>query len=290
MRILEFRIIVPTNIEKYAIGNRYMNYLYVIDEKNGNEGIEIVKNEPYEKGDEKGRFTHKIYHIKSKIPGFIRLAIPDKYMHFHDESFNSYPLFLTTYKMPGMGDDFMLSIESQHIKYTTGMEIPDNIIGLDENDLKMRKIVYIDLINGQPAADPPEVDMHGYTCPEAGITEPIDSKEKYDPSRIPPWTNDYKGEMIMCIKVVKFNFKWRGLQTSIEKYVGNTAYPGIFANSHRKLMASCKDWYKLTMDDILRIEEEVAQNQNFEKEDKETDGKDKKDKKDKKEEKEKKNE
>ena len=149
MRILEFRIIVPTNIEKYSIGNRYMNYLYVIDEKNGNEGIEIVKNEPYEKGDEKGRFTHKIYHIKSKIPGFIRWAIPDKYMHFHEESYNSYPHFLTTYKMPGMGDDFMLSIESQHIKYTTGMEIPDNIIGLDENDLKMRKIVYIDLINGQ---------------------------------------------------------------------------------------------------------------------------------------------
>lgn len=264
MRIIEFRIIIPTNIDKYAIGNRYMNYLYVLSEKNGNEGIEIVKNEPFENGEERGQYTHKIYHIKSKIPGFIRWAVPDKYMHFHEKSYNSYPHFRTSYEMPGMGEDFQLSIESQHIRYENGMEIPDNYIGLTEEELKQRKIVYIDIINGQPAADPPEVDMHGFTCPEAGINDPIDSKEKYNEAQIPPWTKTYGGEMMMSIKVVKFNFKWRGLQTAIEKYVGNTAYPGIFANSHRKLMASCKDWYKLTMDDILRIEDEVARNQSFE--------------------------
>jgi hypothetical protein len=29
----------------------------------GGEGIEVLRNEPYEKDGEKGQYTHKIYHI-----------------------------------------------------------------------------------------------------------------------------------------------------------------------------------------------------------------------------------
>lgn len=34
------------------------------NETGGGEGIQVLKNEPYEKDDEKGQYTHKIYHLK----------------------------------------------------------------------------------------------------------------------------------------------------------------------------------------------------------------------------------
>lgn len=34
------------------------------NETGGGEGIQVLKNEPYEKDGEKGQYTHKIYHLK----------------------------------------------------------------------------------------------------------------------------------------------------------------------------------------------------------------------------------
>lgn len=40
------------------------------------------------------------------------------YLHFHEESYNSFPHVLTTYNGPGIGKDFSLELESQYIRYT----------------------------------------------------------------------------------------------------------------------------------------------------------------------------
>lgn len=37
------------------------------NETGGGEGIEVLKNEPYEKDGEKGQYTHKIYHLKRRV-------------------------------------------------------------------------------------------------------------------------------------------------------------------------------------------------------------------------------
>lgn len=37
------------------------------NETGGGEGIEVLKNEPYEKDGEKGQYTHKIYHLKRYV-------------------------------------------------------------------------------------------------------------------------------------------------------------------------------------------------------------------------------
>lgn len=37
------------------------------NETGGGEGIEVLKNEPYEKEGEKGQYTHKIYHLKRQV-------------------------------------------------------------------------------------------------------------------------------------------------------------------------------------------------------------------------------
>lgn len=37
------------------------------NETGGGDGIQVLRNEPYEKDGEKGQFTHKVYHIKRYV-------------------------------------------------------------------------------------------------------------------------------------------------------------------------------------------------------------------------------
>ncbi|KAK8838879.1 hypothetical protein M9Y10_032921 [Tritrichomonas musculus] len=261
MKIFEFRVIVPTRLDKYSIGNRYMNLEYVKSEAGGGEGIELVQNEKFKNDNEEGQYTYKIFHIKSKIPGFIRWAVPDKYLHFHEKSWNAYPHYNTHNFVPSLGDDFILKVESQHIEYRHGMKFPENALKLSEEELKKRKIWYLDIVDGDPKPSEENLIMEGFSCPEAGISELKGKDGSYDHSKVPEWTKHYNGDMVCCIKVVKFHFKWWGLQKAVEKFVTKSVYPKIFTDSHRKLISTSKDWFQLSYDDILRLEIEAADKQ-----------------------------
>ena len=228
----------------------------------GGEGIEIVKNEPYEENGEKGQYTHKIMHFKSRIPSFIRWAIPDKYLVFEEKSHNAYPHFHTVYEMPGMGQDFYLLVESLHLEYNKAEGCPENAIGLSEEDLKIREIVYLDIVNGKPNPEKKEWNMRGFSCPEAGINTPLEAPVKgRDENKVPEWVDFYDGELMICVKVVKFNFSWKGLQSAVEKLALWKVFHNVFLDSHRALMSWVKDWYPMTIDQIREIEHQLEDEQ-----------------------------
>ncbi len=49
---------------QYQVGQLFSVAQASKNETGGGEGIEVLKNEPYEKEGEKGQYTHKIYHLK----------------------------------------------------------------------------------------------------------------------------------------------------------------------------------------------------------------------------------
>lgn len=51
----------------------------------GGEGVEVLKNEPYEKPGEKGQYTYKIYRLESRVPSFIRALAPAGSLELHEE-------------------------------------------------------------------------------------------------------------------------------------------------------------------------------------------------------------
>uniref|UniRef100_UPI00358F5FB7 phosphatidylinositol transfer protein beta isoform-like isoform X1 n=1 Tax=Myxine glutinosa TaxID=7769 RepID=UPI00358F5FB7 len=55
----------------YQVGQLYSVAEASKNETGGGEGIEVLCNEPYQNEREAGQFTHKIYHLQSKVPGFI---------------------------------------------------------------------------------------------------------------------------------------------------------------------------------------------------------------------------
>jgi hypothetical protein len=301
MKIIEFRLILPTNVPQYQIGNLYMCVKRTRETASNGEGIEIVTNEPYDENGEHGQYTHKIMHFKSKVPGFIRWAIPDKYLHAHEKSHNSFPHYHTVYDCPGMGEDLYVLVESQHLPYDKSTGCPDNALNLTPEEISIRKIVYLDVVNGEPKPEKPEWDLKGFVCPEAEINTPLSCpKNVHDESKPPEWVDNYDGTLMVAVKLVKFHFHWRGLQSAVEKYATNSVFHDVLLDSNRALMSWAKEWFPLTLEDIRRMEAELQQEQegqHFDKDEEPAEGtgkdakkdtKGKKDKKDKKGKKEKK--
>ncbi|KAH0787707.1 Phosphatidylinositol transfer protein [Histomonas meleagridis] len=264
MKIYEFRIILPTSVTQYKIGNLYMTAQRSKEESEQvkGEGIETITNEPFQNENESGQYTYKIMHFKTRIPAFLRWALPDKYCHCHEKSWNSYPHYHTEYAVPGLGDDFLMEIDSQHFPYEKNGKIPENALNLSKKELKKRKIVYLDILDSKPKPDKSEYDLHGFVCPEAGITTPLQGspkRAKANEEKPPLWSTHYDGEMMIAIKVVKFMFHWKGLQTIAEKFAMNTFYHNLFLDTHRQLMRLADKWYPMTIDDVRAFENQIIE-------------------------------
>lgn len=92
----------------------------------GGEGIEVLKNEPFDNfpllGKQhsllwhtcliyfillislhsstggkynSGQYTYKIYHLQSKVPAYIRILAPKGSLEIHEEAWNAYPFCRT---------------------------------------------------------------------------------------------------------------------------------------------------------------------------------------------------
>jgi hypothetical protein len=259
MKLYEYRIVIPTTIDKYRIANIYMVAATSVQETGQakGEGIEVINNEPFANETESGQFTYKIMHFKSRMPAFVRLVIPDKYLHIHERSWNAYPHYVTKYELPGMGSAFVMSVETQHVPYRPDAPFPDNAVDIPADKLKKRKVVWLDVVDSKPPPATPEEDCRGFVCPEGGIATPLTGDKKgkaADESKPPFWTKSYPGEMMCCVKVVTFKFKWRGIQSVTEKYALNTVYHGIFLGGHRKLTKWAGQWFPMGIEDVRAFE------------------------------------
>lgn len=260
MKIIEFRIILPTTVERYRVANRYMIAVKSKEESGqvAGEGVEVVTLEDFANETESGVYSYKILHFKSRIPGFMRWAMPDSYCHCHEKAWNAYPHFHTEYNVPGLGDNMMMSVDSQHVDFNPGEDFPDNATGMSAEDLAMRKIVYLDIVRSKPKDK--KKKMRGFVCPEGGIETPLDppTKPKVNETKIPTWTKDYKGPMMCAVKVVKFQFKWWGLQSGVESYTMNTLYHDLFLDAHRDVVLWAGKWYPMSVEDVVALEKELV--------------------------------
>ncbi|KAJ0004532.1 hypothetical protein NQD34_010746 [Periophthalmus magnuspinnatus] len=259
MLIKEFRVILPISVEEYQVGQLYSVAEASKNETGGGEGVEVLKNEPYEKDGEKGQYTHKIYHLQSKVPSFVRMLAPASALNIHEKAWNAYPYCRTGKQTPlllyylftneYMKDNFLIKIETWH---KPDMGHLENVHGLDPETWKKVDVVYIDI------ADRSQV-------------EPKDYKPDEDPCRFKsvktgrgPLGPDWKKELPnkkdcphMCAyKLVTVKFKWWGLQNKVENFIQKQE-KRLFTNFHRQLFCWIDHWIELTMEDIRRMEEDT---------------------------------
>ncbi|KAM6423091.1 phosphatidylinositol transfer protein beta isoform 2-T2 [Liasis olivaceus] len=208
--IKEFRVALPCSVQE--VGQLYSVAEASKNETGGGEGIQVLTNEPYEKDGERGQYTHKIYHLKSKVPGFVRMFAPEGSLVFHEKAWNAYPYCRTVVTNEYMKDDFFIKIETWH---KPDLGTSDNVHGLDPNTWKNVEVVHIDI------ADRNQVEPGDYKAEEdPALFQSVKTKRG-------PLGTDWKKELAaaedcpkMCAyKLVTIKFKWWGLQNKIENFI-----------------------------------------------------------------------
>ncbi|XP_013411966.1 phosphatidylinositol transfer protein alpha isoform-like [Lingula anatina] len=254
MLIKEFRIVLPLSVEEYHVGQLYSVAEASKNETGGGEGIEVVVNEPYQDSSEvlydntkigDGQYTHKIYHLASKVPRFIRLLAPQGSLEFHEKAWNAFPYCRTVVTNDYMKENFFIKIESIHLPDRGESHNPHN---LPDELLAQREIIRIDIAND-------EVSRQDYKADE----DPAKFKsEKTGRGLLDKnWINTT--EPVMCAyKLVTCHFKWWGLQNKIEKFIQKSERR-IFTNFHRQVFCWIDKWHGMTMEDIRAIEQKTKE-------------------------------
>ncbi|KFD71224.1 hypothetical protein M514_04932, partial [Trichuris suis] len=223
MLIIEYRIVLPLTVEEYQVAQLWSVAELSKRETGGGEGIEVLKNEPYE--DEPlfndnfstGQYTHKIYHISTKVPWWVRKLAPAGSLELHEKAWNAYPYCRTILTNPNyMKDDFYLKTETMHLPDRGDS---DNVHQLSPTLLKLREVVYLNIAEdlSSSASEPRNVDPKFYRSQKTGRGPLRDN-----------WMETCEPQM-----------------------------KRLFHVFHREVFCWMDNWYGLTMDDIRQIEDET---------------------------------
>lgn len=261
MRIVEYRIILPLTLEEYQRGQLWSIATLSKEETGGGEGIEVLVNEPFDAvncppesplrgGDERfqsGQFTHKRYHLKHKVPKFVRIVAPKGSLDLDERSWNAYPYCKTVIDNPDyMKEGFFIDISSMHIE-DKGKE--ENAHLLSDERLSKREVVTID-IAGDPYS--PKSDYDAKTDPLI-FRSTVADRGPLSGSR---WWETYDGPVMCAYKLLLCKFKWFGLQARIESLIVNQERR-IFTVFHRRVFCWMDQWYGLTVAEVREYEEKV---------------------------------
>ncbi|OSX69581.1 hypothetical protein BU14_1377s0001 [Porphyra umbilicalis] len=242
----EYRLLLPLTPDEYHLAQLYM-VAKSSEEETGQEvgeGIEIVKNEPFEgkNGQPGGQYTEKIFHLKSRVPRFIAALLPADSMRLVERSWNSFPHCKTHYSNAWLGDKLHLSVETMH---SSDRGEQQNAVNLSKADLAARSVDVINIATDLPNKIVPGEDPTTFVSQKTGRGKLRPGWEKtVDP--------------IMCAyKVVQFRFKVFGVQTKVEQWGQYYGMRLPFLQYHRKLFCWIDEWHGLTIEDIRKMEAET---------------------------------
>lgn len=253
MLIKEYRITMPMTSAEYYLAQLYM-VAKASQEESGQqagEGIEIVRNEPFSEKSElnkhnmpPGQYTEKIMHLKSKLPKFIAMLVPDTMTNIRECSWNSFPWCKTEYSNEFFGEKFYMSVETMH---SDDRGTQENAVNLNAEDLAKRKIDYLNI-----ACEDSTVAMEKGEDPTKFLSK------KTGRGNLKPTFMEDHDPIMTCYKVVKLRFKVFGLQSKVEQWGHAYGIRSPFLKYHRKLFCWIDEWFGLTIDDIRAMEAETA--------------------------------
>lgn len=260
MVLVEFRVPLPMSVEEFQVAQLYMVVKASRENTGGGEGVEILKNEPYDNSDgkvemselsevsvpkNKGQYTLKRYYIASRVPGFIAAVVPRESLVLVEEAWNAYPYCKTVITNGYLAKTkFRIVIESVHL--------PDR--GTTENALKLTPELL-----AQREVVP--LDIAAPVSPEAYVEAEDPTKlvsEKTGRGRLAPGWQTSHEPIMTCYKLVTADFKYWGLQTKAERSI-RSQQEELFKLTLRQAFCLIDEWYGLAMEDIRRLEVEVQE-------------------------------
>ncbi|XP_041482926.1 phosphatidylinositol transfer protein alpha isoform-like [Lytechinus variegatus] len=256
-----YRIVLPyLSSEKAHIGLLYNLCKSSCEETGGGEGVEMIANNIADstrfpkrvKPGEQVYYYHKILHLASKVPAFIRLLAPKGSLEVHQKTWDTFPVIRSEYSNPDyMKDGFIFirhTIFQDNDKASMADSVFDNISVIGEDKIKQAAIVDIDIVN-----DP---------VSSADYSEETDpTKVRLEKINCGPLTSDWKEKETKFMTLYLFEeieFKWWGLQTKVQS-VMIKANHRIHRNFYRKMFCNLDEWYDMTIEQIRELEDKTKE-------------------------------
>lgn len=237
---------MPFKMDEYRRGARYSVARINNEVTTGAEGIELVESKEYvdEKTGLPGRYTKKVYHLESRVPGWVKLLAPSSALKLDEESWDAFPYCKTIITNRFFGERFSLTIESRHFDMDKGER--ENALELSEELLAKRVVSMVDIGADQPT------DKNEYK--ESEDPRLVESKKHSE--RFKPLKEGWKEETetyMCCYKVVTILFKIWGVQGKGESFLMDMESQ-IFLKFHKEIFCWLDDWFGLSLDEIIATE------------------------------------
>eukprot|EP01114_Cavostelium_apophysatum_P018309 TRINITY_DN5641_c0_g1_i2.p1 TRINITY_DN5641_c0_g1~~TRINITY_DN5641_c0_g1_i2.p1 ORF type:complete len:279 (+),score=55.65 TRINITY_DN5641_c0_g1_i2:316-1152(+) len=241
--VKEYRIRMPLTVEDYKIAQLYMVARFSKEQSTKGEGIEIVKNEPYEDENGKGQFTHKIITLGSHLPNWAKSVIPGSMTQVEEKSWNAYPYVKSVFSCPFFGDRFSITSET---RYFDDDGSSPNVHNLSEEALKERQVDFIDITEDiDPKYYKKEEDPKFFKSEKTG-RGPLQKN----------WEKTAK-PLMTIYKLQTVEFRVWGLQTKVEQWLQKSMVRDVLLLGHRQAFCWMDDWFGLDISDIRKIEQET---------------------------------
>jgi len=238
--IKEYRINLPFAVDEYQSGQLYSVAKTSSQETSNGEGVEVLKNEPFKNEDGlEGQYTEKIYHLGSRLPGWMKAILPSNALKLEEKAWNAYPYCKTVLRNPWLGDKFTFIIESRHFNDDGKQE---NVHNLTPDLLKKREVDFIDI-----AAE--KLDKKDYKKEEDPTLVKSEKAERG------PLVGDWKAKkpLMTAYKLVTVEFNYFGFQGKVENFL-HTFERNLFLKFHRQVYCWLDEWFGMSVEDVRAYE------------------------------------
>jgi len=307
--ITEFRIALPLTCEEFHRGQLFSiaEISLAEGEKVAGEGVEWLKNEPYDNTDGslpvsaitgvkppvgKGQYTLKRLHFKSKIPWVLSKLAPTDALYLIEEAWNAYPHCKTVLVSGYLKyTSLRIDVETMHVGGAGCLDL-DNAVGLSAEELAARKIETLSILD--VAKDPhakdysPALDMSKWRSVKAsrgplaaGWDRAADAELKALAAAAGGGGGGGAGSggsasadapkgpaLMVCYKVVRIDCNMWGVEGTV-KSLTFSSQKGLFGKSLCQAAATLDKWHDTTWADIRAMEQQVAEISNKKLKDKE---------------------
>jgi len=243
---VEYRIPMPISVEEYKIAQLYLVSKSSKQYSGHGEGVQILENKPFDDENGRGQYTHKILHIGSRLPSWIKAICPPTALQIEEKAWNAYPYCKTIYSCPFLGDRFHLTIET---RYLPDGGFTENALRLSDQQLQQRTVDTLDI-----AFD--EIDPSKYKEEEDPT---LYVSKKTGRGKLERGWNETVTPVMTSYKYCTVEFRYWGFQSRVESFIHKSGLRDIFLLGHRQVFCWMDEWFGLTIEDIRRIEEETRQ-------------------------------
>lgn len=235
---------MPLSVAEYKKGQRYMIARAQLEAGIEGDHVELVNAEQcqHEKFGT-GLHQEKRYHLARHLPSWAQKFLPTDPFYVTENSWNYYPIYNFTHFTCHFTSRISVEVFTT---YEENAGTSDNPLNLTPEELAVREVVYLDIVN----------DEISNAAKEAACSLKKFKSAKTGRGPFSPYWVETASPVMCSYKVIKVNVNVFGFQTIGESTVHNKLRD-VLLQGHKEAVLWLDEWYDITEGELMVLEEQL---------------------------------